>query len=96
MKSYTLNYVGSGECSEFFAENDREAAEIAAFRVSGCCFDKNAGRFTEPVVAEQWDAAGLNDDDEPCKRLLIWECEQDAVDNNGSKAIAQVETIGDL
>ena len=93
MKSYTLRYAGSGVCKEFFAPNDKEALELAACMVVGDCFDKDGNR-SEPVIADQWDSDGYNDDDEPCKRILIWACESDAENDNGAKSIAQVETIG--
>lgn len=95
MKSYTLNYAGSGVCKEFFAPNDKEAIELAiGFIISGGnCIDDDGNRF-EPVAADQWDAAGYNDDDEPCKRILFWACEVDAENDNGAKSIAQVETVG--
>jgi len=95
MKSYTLNYAGSGVCTEFFAPNDKEALELAASMIvgGGHCID-NDGNRSEPVIADQWDADGYNDDDEPCKRILIWACEADAENDNGAKSIAQVETVG--
>jgi hypothetical protein len=85
MKSYTLNIAGTGECSEFFAENDTEAERIA---------EGMLGR-DGLVFCDQWDADGVNDDDEPCKRLLIWANEEDAENDAGAKSIAQIETIGD-
>lgn len=96
MTSFTLNYVGGGQCSEFWAANDREAAEVAACMVvsAGCCRGDLNGYETEPVIADQWDSAGANDDGAPCKRLLIWASASDAANDDGSKAVAQIETIG--
>ena len=85
MRSYTLNIAGTGECSELFAENDTEAERIA---------EGMLGRDSL-VFCDQWDADGVNDDDEPCKRLLIWANEEDAENDAGAKSIAQIETIGD-
>lgn len=84
-KSYTLNIAGTGECTEFFADSDAEAEIIA-------------GRMLNRdglVFADQWDADGVNDDDEPCKRLLVWASEEDAENDSGAKSLAQIETIGD-
>jgi hypothetical protein len=84
MKSYTLNIAGTGECSEFFADNDTEAEAVAARMLARDGL----------VFCDQWDADGVNDDDEPCKRLLIWASEEDAENDAGANSIAQIETIG--
>jgi hypothetical protein len=88
MKSYTLNIAGTGECIEFFADDDSHAESQARGMLVHDGYD-------DVVVCDQWDADGVNDDDEPCKRLLIWASEEDAENDAGAKSIAQIETIGD-
>ena len=88
MKPYTLNIAGTGECSEFFAPDDETAEALAVEMLSVIYHRDNV------TVCDQWDANGVNDDDEPCKRLLIWASEEDAENDAGAKSIAQIETIG--
>ena len=90
MKSYTLNYANGGKCTEFFAENDEEAVELALCQIVA----GGSSYCAEPVAADQWDQAGMNNDDGPCKRLLIWSDEASAENDSGANAIAQIETIG--
>ena len=84
MTSYTLNLADGGQCTEFFARDDAHAQLIAENMLD------NYGL----VFAEQWDSDGYNDDDEPCKRLLIWVDEASAENDSGANAIAQIETVG--
>jgi hypothetical protein len=84
MQSYTLNLTSGGQCTEFFAQNDTEAERIALERLG----------LPDAVACDQWDAAGWNDADEPCKRLLIWETEEDSENDAGQKAVAEIQTIG--
>jgi hypothetical protein len=81
-KCYVLNFVGSGATSEIWAGSDGEAI-FQAKAILG-----------ESVTALQWDADGENDDGEQCKRLLIWSSEKDALNDDGSKAIASLSTVG--
>lgn len=83
MKSYTLNHASTGATSEINAETDAEAIDKAAQLLGG-----------EPVVADQWDADGVNGDDEPCKRILFWADEDSADNDDGGNAIAELSTTG--
>lgn len=85
MQSYTLNLAGGGQCTEFHAANDAEAERIAMERLSD---------YPEAVACDQWDAAGWNGDNEPCKRLLIWETEEASEGDAGQNAIAEIQTVG--
>ena len=83
MKSYTLNWSGSGATSEIHAANDAAAIAEAESIIGG-----------DVVVADQWDADGTNDDDEPCKRILFWADEESADNDDGANAIAELSTVG--
>lgn len=82
MKSYVLSW-SDGATSEIMAADDDAAIEQATTILGG-----------DPVIADQWDADGWNDDDEPCKRLLIWSDEASAENDDGKNAIAQLSTVG--
>jgi hypothetical protein len=82
MSNYALEFVGGGQVSEIVADNDTEAISVAA----GILGD-------DVVVADQWDAAGSNDDDEPVERLLFWATEADAKNDHGANAIAQLTVM---
>lgn len=83
MKSYVLSWAGSGATSEIFAKNDDDAVSQASDILGG-----------EVVVADQWDSDGFNGEDEPCKRILFWANEEDADNDPGANAIAQLSTVG--
>lgn len=81
MSIYALEYA-DGRVTEIVADNDTDA-ELAAM-----------ARFGEDAVAaDQWDAAGVNDDGKQCERLLIWESEADAENDPGAKAVAQLTVV---
>lgn len=84
MKSYTIEWYGSGEVREIFAANDTDA-ELAALEIVD---------VPGAVAADQWDADGRNECGEHCKRLLIWDNESVASWDDGSRAIAQLCTVG--
>ena len=84
MKCYVLNWAGSGATSEINADDDDDAIRQARLILGG-----------SPVVADQWDANGWNEDDQPCKRILFWADEADAENDAGVNAVAQLSTIGD-
>ena len=83
MKNYVLSWNGSGATSEINAQNDAAAIAEAAELIGG-----------KPIVADQWDGDGLDDDDRPCKRILFWTTEDDAENDSGQNAIAQLSTTG--
>lgn len=83
MKSYVLSLADSGATSEIYADSDDAAIDQASSILGG-----------DPVVADQWDDDGQNDDDEPCKRILFWADEESAENDAGAKSIAQLSTVG--
>jgi len=87
MKSYVLSWTDCGETVELNAKSDADAIAQAVDRVIGRQWEG------APVVADQWDADGVNDD-EPCKRILIWADEESADNDDGQQAVAQLSTIG--
>ena len=48
---------------------------------------------TDPVAADQWAADGEDDDGHQRWRLLGWDCEQDAEDDDGTKSAGYVAYI---
>ena len=81
MSRYALEYA-DGRVSEIVADNDTEA-ELAAL-----------ARFDDAIIADQWDADGWNCEDEPMKRILIWDSEESAYNDAGANAIAALTTVG--
>ena len=81
MSIYGLEYA-DGHVTEIVADNDTEAEASALARFGD-----------EAVAADQWDADGQNDDGQPMERLLIWETEEEADNDPGAKAIAQVTVV---
>jgi hypothetical protein len=82
---YSLSYFnGSSEVIEAADDDDAQEAALAMITVD----------HPFAVAADQWDDDGWLDD-EPQKRLLIWASQADASnDDDGEKAIAQLETAG--
>lgn len=74
-----INYAGSGAISECLTIE--EARAILEDQYPGCVF------------AEQWDADGTNDEGRPMERLLVWASEQDADNDPGVRAVAQIERL---
>lgn len=81
MSRYTLEYT-DGQVVKIVADNDTEAETAALARFGDAA-----------VAAEQWDAGGTSDDGEPIERLLIWETEEDSIDDPGAKAVAQLTAV---
>ena len=84
MSKYVMNYAGSGATREIVADNDTEA-ELIALRLIG----------PDAFAADQWDSDGVNDDDQPMERLLLWDCEEDSVNDDGGKAVAELTVVRD-
>lgn len=81
MSRYALEYA-DGRVSEIAADNDTDA-EIAALARFG----------DDAVAADQWDADGTNDYGEQMERLLIWESEEESINDPGAKAVAQLTVV---
>jgi hypothetical protein len=52
--------------------------------------------YPSAVYAEQWDQSGWNDDGQQMERLCIWATEDDAEDDFGAKAVAQLTRIAGI
>ncbi len=85
MKEYYLERNGSGAGTDILAHDDQDAIERALLIL------RDDGYM---VVADQWDDCGLNDEEEPVKRILIWWCEEDSRNDSGANSLAQLTTIG--
>jgi len=72
-----------GDVTEYQADNDADAVDTA-LRI----LDLEA-----PVVGDQWDADGWNDDDVACERLLIWDSEEAAANDPGARSVAAIGRI---
>lgn len=96
MKSYVLEFAGSGEIIEnYFPEDasnvfnsDLEALSWAIRLLS------NRGFNPDLIVHGDWDADGQNDDGEPMFRQLLWTSESESQNDSGQKSIAQITKIG--
>lgn len=82
MSRYALEYT-DGRVTEITADNDIDAEAAAMDRFGD-----------DAVICESWDQAGANDDGEQNWRKLIWENDDDANNDTGAKAIAQLTVIG--
>ena len=83
MRSYTIEFNGSGEVSEGHFSNDTEAKLWVESVLEGRGYDADA-----LIEGYDWDQAGTNDDGEQCWRLLYWANEADS--ENDAKAICQL------
>lgn len=88
MKSYTLEFAGSGETNEGYFANDAEAQAWVVLLLDSMGYDHNS------LVSSDWSADGQNDDGEQCFRMLYWEDENDAENDAGEKSICQLCKVG--
>lgn len=79
MKSYVIEFNGSGEVSEGFFSNDREAVAWAETVLETRGFDLSE------IVSGEWDAHGADG-----FRLLFWANEETAQNDAGQNAICQL------
>jgi hypothetical protein len=86
MNSYVIT-TPNGELSERHFDSDSEAERWAIDWIG------NVLGYEDAVAADQWDADGTNDDDEPMERLLFWASEEDAENDAGANAIAQLSVV---
>lgn len=89
MKSYTIEFNGSGESCEGHFSNDTEAKSWLKTVLEARGYD-----VSELFECPDWDADGTNDDGELCWRLLYWENETDAENDPGVNAICQLCKAG--
>jgi len=82
MSKYALEMADGSGISEIVADNDTDAEAAALARFG-----------EEAVAADQWDADGTNDDGDPMERLLIWDSEEDSIDDPGANAVAQLTVV---
>ena len=88
MRTYTLEFNGTGEVAELNCDHGDEQAEQMARVIL-------AGRgYPDITFADQWDADGTDDDDQPCFRLLIWADGDAAENDSGLYSVAQLCRVG--
>lgn len=87
MKSYTINFNGTGEVSEGFFANDTEAE---AWVVSVL---EKMGYDADEIVSGDWDANGMEDDGTRFVRMLFWANEATAENDPGVDAVCELCTI---
>ena len=84
MTSYTVNFNGSGEVLEHHFDTDTQAVLWITRELVSRGYDLNI------VDASGWDADGVNDDDQPCYRMLFWADEVASFNDDGVKAICSL------
>lgn len=84
MKSYTIEFNGTGEVAEGQFRNETEAQSWVESVL------EQRGYDVDELVSGDWDVAGTNDDDQKCYRMLYWASEADADNDAGEKAICQL------
>lgn len=90
MPKYYFELADSGTVSEWIRDNDTEATRAA---VDQLIFE---GYDAESIVeGEDWSSDGVNDDGEPCYRLLFWANQEDSDNDCGAKSIAQISRVGE-
>ena len=87
MKSYTIEFNGTGEVSEGQFSNDNEAQSWVEAVLEA------QGHGTE-LVSSDWESDGQNEDGEQCYRMLFWADEADAENDPGANAICQLCKVG--
>ena len=88
MKSYVLEFAGSGEVCEGYFEKDSEAIAFAESVLEA------RGHEPSKIVRGEWDADGQNDDGEQSYRMLFWANEDDAENDAGAISVAQLCKVG--
>lgn len=83
MKAYVVEWYGSGNTSEFFADSEFDAIDKALAIVGD-----NA------VEAFEWEPDGFNNDGIPCKKILLWDDPRKAENDPGVHAVAKLVTTG--
>lgn len=91
MSIYKLQFNGDSEMGEIFeCETDAGAIDMAEDYIETvmhpaetCCL----------CWGGAWDADGVNEDGFPCERLLVWASEEDAENDAGEKALAQLTVV---
>lgn len=89
MKSYTIEFSGTGEVSEGRFSNDTEAQAWVESVL------EQRGYDVDELFSGDWDADGQTDDGEPCLRMLFWASESDAENDAGQSTICQLCKVGD-
>lgn len=88
MKSYTIEFNGSGEVIERNFASDNAAQSW----VESVLEDR--GHDSSELVTGEWDQAGKNGDGEQAWRMLYWASEAIAENDTGAKAICQLCKVG--
>ena len=84
MTSYTVNFNGSGEVLEHHFNTDAQAVLWLTLVLESRGYDLDI------LDASGWDADGVNDDDQPCYRMLFWADEVASFNDDGVKAICSL------
>jgi len=82
------NYVLSrcdGSVVEIAANNDQEAIDSALARLSE--------EYPDVFACDTWDQDGVSDDDEPMERLLVWATEEESINDDGGKSVAEISAV---
>lgn len=89
MKSYVIEFNGSGEVMENFCATD----------VAAECWVEDTlaqrGYDTAETVSGEWDADGTTDNGVQRWRKLFWASEAEALNDDGQNAICQLCKIGE-
>ena len=88
MNNYTLEFNGTGEVTEGNFSNDTEAQSWVESVL------EQRGYDVDELVSGDWDAAGTNDDDQQCYRMLYWASDSDADNDAGANSICQLCKVG--
>lgn len=89
MKSYTINFNGTGEVSEGMFRSDIDAEQWAEAVLEARGFD------VDELVTCDWEAYGAKDDGEQCYRMLYWASEADAHNDSGATVICELCRVGE-
>lgn len=84
MKSYTIEFNGSGEVAEGRFKDDVAAQDWVESVL------EHRGYDADDLVSGDWDANGKNDDGTACERQLYWANDDAAKDDAGANAICQL------
>lgn len=89
MRSYTIEFNGTGEVCEGYHDSDN-AAELWLESVL-----TQRGYDPAKLFAADWDANGENDNGQKCERMLFWENETVSQNDSGANAICQLCVVRD-
>ena len=89
MRSYTVEFNGTGEVIEGYFATDSEAEAWAESVL------ENRGYSADDLFSSDWQADGTGDDGETHYRICYWASEADAENDPGVNAICQLCKVGE-